>query len=133
MHYQSIIENVQDACELGNTEAARAVETFFETMGERLDKSERDKLADQLPGELKGCLYRRNYTVPFGLEEFYNRIAARLGLRYAAAVERVRCVAAKLPQSISEGNMERLCNALEDEYAELFGRPPKGPRSPSAV
>ncbi|RJP80558.1 MAG: DUF2267 domain-containing protein [Candidatus Zixiibacteriota bacterium] len=133
MQYDEIIQTVQDACELESSETSRAVETFFETIGERLNDSERNRLADQLPGELKECLYRRPHTVPFGLEEFYNRIAARQGLRYAAAVERIRCVAGRLQHTISEGDMERLRGCLQDDYAELFGRPPRSPLSPSAV
>ena len=133
MQYDQIIEKVQDSCELENDETALAVEAFYETLGERLQESERNQLADQLPGELKECLYRRPYSSAFGLEAFYNRIAARQGLRYAVAVNRVRCVATTLQHTISEGDMRRLLTNLADEYAELFGSPPEGPLSPSAV
>lgn len=133
MQYEEIIENIQEMCGLEGGETAQAMETFLETMGERLDMSERNRLADQLPSELKASLDRRPNNSPFGLEEFYTRIAARQGLRYGAAVKRARCLAGILQRSISEGDMARLRANLQDEYAELFGEPPGSPVSPSAV
>ena len=133
MKLATIIEKIQQSCGLEAPEAARTVETLLETLGERLQKTEREHLADQLPGELKVHLFKRPETVPFGLEEFYTRMAARTGLRFAAAVQRSRCVAVALQQSASGGELDSMRNQLQPEYDELFGQPPQGPLSPSAV
>jgi uncharacterized protein (DUF2267 family) len=133
MRYETIIEQVQDSCGLEKAEAVRAVEALVETLGERLQKTERDNLADQLPGELKEHLFKRPQTAPFGLEEFYTRMAARTGLRFAAAVQRSRCAAVALQKSASQGELDDVRAQLRPEYDELFGQPPSGPMSPTAV
>jgi uncharacterized protein (DUF2267 family) len=133
MRYETIIEIVERSCGLEGSAAARSVEALVETLGERLQKTERDHLGDQLPGELKVHLFKRPLTVPFGLEEFYTRMAARTGLRYAAAVQRSRCVAVALLQSASGGELDDVRAQLQPEFDELFGQPPKSPLSPSSV
>ena len=133
MRYEEVVENVRNTCGLESVDAAHAVESILETLGERIPETHRKHLADQLSAELKDYLFKREHRGNFGPEEFYSRVAARENVHYRTAVERSRCVMTVLQQAASEGEWRKIRNALPDEYAELFGEPVESPLSPSAV
>lgn len=57
----------------------------------------------------------------FALEEFYNRVTARAGAGYPAAVEQAKAVMATLREAIPAGEWQDLRQELPDEYEELLG------------
>jgi uncharacterized protein (DUF2267 family) len=113
-----------------NTEedARRATEATLKTLGELLQRTDRHRLAAQLPHELKHFLFERHETEgqDYRLEEFYKRVGARAGVRYAEAVRWSRGVIAALRLAVSPGEVETVFALLRSEYAELV----EGPHGP---
>ncbi|MBD3317926.1 MAG: DUF2267 domain-containing protein [Chitinivibrionales bacterium] len=113
-----------------NTEAdaRRATEATLRTLGELLHRTERHRLAAQLPRELKDFLFERHEIdgQDYSLEEFYNRVGARAEVRYAEAVRWSRGVIAALRLAVTAGEMDSIFSLLRSEYAELV----EGPHGP---
>ncbi|MEW5804308.1 MAG: DUF2267 domain-containing protein [bacterium] len=131
MQYHEFIDRVQKLAGLESADkAVKATEATLETLGERLYRTERDELAAQLPKELKECLFRRQDTERFLLEDFYKRVSARADVHYHRAVELAQAVAAVLRGAVSQGELSDILAGLDAEYGELFGEKPKGPLSP---
>lgn len=128
MQYNEFIKNVQQKANLNNSdEAARLVEVVLAALGERLYRTERDDLASQLPVELKQALYAvqppentRDDVRRFPVEEFYNRVRARTGVGYPAAVQQAKAVMAVLQDAVSAGEIADMMKTLPDEYRELL-------------
>jgi uncharacterized protein (DUF2267 family) len=134
MHHREFIDRVRERTGLENAkEAEIAVRATLETLGERLHKTVRVKLAAQLPHELKERLGGRPDHDFFSLEEFYNRVSARAGIRYPHAVEQALAVIAVLKEAVSPGELADVTGDLTEDYLELFGEKEKGPVSPSSV
>ncbi|MFO8010771.1 MAG: DUF2267 domain-containing protein [Dehalococcoidia bacterium] len=134
MRYKEFIQQVNELAETGNEKKAKqVVEAVLQTLGERLSRTERRKLAAQLPGELKTHLHHLERTDLFSLEEFYNRVSARCDVTYAHAVNLSRAVMQILNRAVSAGELEDIVNELPSEFEELFGRQPESPTSPTAL
>jgi uncharacterized protein (DUF2267 family) len=134
MHYEDFVDQVRKRAGLQNNQQAEiAVRITLETLGERLHRTEREKLAAQLPNRLKEYLGSRPGHDFFLLEEFYNRVAARSGIRYPNAVEQALAVVDVLKEAISPGELRDLLAGLSEEYGELFGVREVGPLSPTSV
>jgi uncharacterized protein (DUF2267 family) len=121
MEYAEFIHSVQERA--GMTfpeEAASAVEAVLETLGERLERTERDNLATQLPKELARLLEKRGETQRYDLEEFYNRVGARAEVRHRRAVELAHCVASVLKEAVSPGELRDVLEQLPYEYGQVF-------------
>lgn len=114
-------------------EVKRVLEAALETLGERLEKTEREKLAAQLPDPLKEPLLKRQTPERYSLEEFYNRIRARAHVGYPEAVAGTRAVMAVLKDAVSRGEIDHILRQLPDEYEELFGQEPESPLSPTQL
>jgi len=134
MKSEKFLEQVNQRAGLASTEEVRrVVEGALETLGERLEKTEREKLAAQVPDPLKKMLFKRQATERYSLEEFYNRISARADVGYPDAVAGTRAVMAVLKEAVSRGEIDHILAQLPDEYEELFGQEPESPLSPSRV
>lgn len=134
MHYQDFVNRVQEKIQLKDSRKVKEVLAgVFETLGERLHKTEQEKLAAQLPEELKDLLLRRSEHDFFLLEEFYTRVSARSGVRYPRAVEYSLAVISVLQEAVSTGELADVTADLTEDYRELFGQKEKGPLSPSSV
>lgn len=134
MHYEDFLERVRKSAGLKDDRQAEiAVRSTLETLGERLHKTEREKLAAQLPNVIKEHLGSRPDHDFFLLEEFYTRVAARAGIRYPHAVEQARAVIEVLKEAVSPGELADVLANLTKDYEELFGIKETGPLSPSSV
>jgi uncharacterized protein (DUF2267 family) len=131
MRYERFVDEVRQRAGVTEEEAAAAVAATLETLGERLDHTERSLLAAQLPNRLKGMLQGKHRTDRYSLAEFYNRVRARAEVGYPEAIHRSRVVAAVLLEAVSEGEMNDVLSQLPKEYEELFGREPATPLSPT--
>jgi uncharacterized protein (DUF2267 family) len=69
----------------------------------------------------------------FNLQEFYQRVAARAGLGYPAAVKSSQAVIQVLRQAIAEGELAGLFAQLPADYEELRTGQPQTPASPSVA
>lgn len=133
MKTEKFLEYVQERSGLPSEDVKRVVEAALETLGERLEKTEREKLAAQLPDPLKEPLLKRMVTERYSLEELYNRISARADVGYPEAVTGTRAVMGVLQDSVSRGEIDHILRQLPDEYEELFGATPEGPLSPTKI
>ncbi|MEJ2032998.1 MAG: DUF2267 domain-containing protein [Deltaproteobacteria bacterium] len=134
MRERDFVDRVRERAGLESKgEAEKVVRATLETLGERLHKTERVKLAAQLPDELKELLHRRPDHDFFQLEEFYNRVSARAGIRYPHAVEQAMAVATVLKEAVSPGELAEIIADLTEDYRELFGEKEKSPLSPSSA
>ena len=134
MKTEKFLDQVNERAGLASPdEVRRVVEGALETLGERLEKTEREKLAAQLPEPLRKLLLKRHVTERYSLEEFYNRISARADVGYPEAVAGTRAVMAVLKEAVSRGEIDHILAQLPDDYEELFGEEPESPLSPSRV
>jgi uncharacterized protein (DUF2267 family) len=133
MQYAEFAEKVQTRTRLETGDMALdAVQATLETLGERLERDERRRLAAELPSEMERFLFKREETTRFLLEDFYKRVAARADIRVPEAIERSQTVVSVLQESVSAGLLDEIRAQLPEEYDELFAGEPYGPASPSA-
>lgn len=133
MEYGEFLDHVQKLSGIRPPELlTRAVRATFETLGERIDDTERHDLAAELPAGLKEPLFAQPDGQSFPLDEFYGRIAARSGLNHAEAVKVARAVMVTLHQVITSGELGDVLTLLPDEFLDLFVLEPGEPQPPAA-
>jgi uncharacterized protein (DUF2267 family) len=128
MQYDEFISKVQERANLESSdEAVQLTEAVLATLGERLYRTEQGQMAAQLPNGIKEFFVARQppENVPgdvqrFSLEEFYNRVSARNGVRYPHAVRRAKAVMGVLQEAVSAGQMADIRRELPSEFAPLF-------------
>lgn len=142
MDYDEFVKRVEETAELDAPEKAQdAIRATLGTLGELLSRPERADLAAELHKPIKECLdawlehSTKGINRPhrFPLEEFYNRVSARAGIGYPAAVKRSLAVMGVLRQAVSQGQLDEAFRELPEEYGELLSGRPKGPLSPSII
>ncbi len=142
MESQEFIKRVQEEAGLAAPdEAAAAIEAVLGTLGEMLSPMERRHLSAQLPKSLKGYVTEWMERPPkekgrphrFGLEEFYQRVAARSDVRYPTAVRRSQAVMKVLREAVASGELADISRELPQEYEELLTGTPRSPISPTVV
>jgi uncharacterized protein (DUF2267 family) len=122
MQYNEFIEQVQHRSGLHSAEeATQAIRATLQTLGERLSKTETEKLAAQLPNPLKSYLLLQPETQRFTLEEFFNRVSAREDVGRPHAIAHARAVFGVLREAVSAGELEDVKRELPPEYAEFLG------------
>jgi uncharacterized protein (DUF2267 family) len=125
MQYDEFIARVQQRAGFSSpAEAVLATRATLETLGERLSRVETRQFATQLPKELQGYVHERPGAQIFDLEEFFDRVSAREGVRWQQAVAHARAVMAVLCEAISPGEMEDVRLELAPEYDALFEETP---------
>lgn len=136
MQSDEFVRKVQErAKKTTGAEAVTIIEATLETLGERLPRDERSGLAAELPAQLKAYVGKREKTLPapYGLEEFYNRVAGRSGLGLREAIKQSHAVMSVLQEAVSAGKLQDVRRQLPAEYEELFTGEPYGPGSPAAA
>ncbi len=132
MQYQDFIEGVQKSGNFSSIEEAEvAVEASLSTLAERLHTTVIDKFQSQLPNQLKKYLTASSDSIQFSLEEYYNRVGARAGVRYSQAVRWSRAVMYMVNRAITTGLKNEILDDLPVEFVELFGQEPTTPLSPT--
>lgn len=121
MRYEEFIDRVAEHVVIESREQAeKATQATLETLGERLDRDERDDLASQLPHPLKEFLLARPDTDRFLLDEFYNRVSARAGVRRVHGVRQAQVVMAVLREAIAPGEWQDMLDSLPEDYQVAF-------------
>jgi uncharacterized protein (DUF2267 family) len=134
MQYQDFIEGVQKSGNFSSIEEAEvAVEASLSTLAERLHTTVIDKFQSQLPNQLKKYLTASSDSIQFSLEEYYNRVGARAGVRYSQAVRWSRAVMYMVNRAITTGLKNEILDDLPAEFVELFGQEPTTPLSPTVT
>jgi uncharacterized protein (DUF2267 family) len=132
MQYQDFMEGVQKSGNFSSVEEAEvAVEASLSTLAERLHTTVIDKFQSQLPNQLKKYLTASSDSIQFSLEEYYNRVGARAGVRYSQAVRWSRAVMYMVNRAITTGLKNEILDDLPAEFVELFGQEPTTPLSPT--
>lgn len=131
MKYETFLERVQELANVDRQQAERVIEATLATLAERLYRTRRDKIAAQLPDELKAPLLEdaesevsREQVDRFSQEEFLNRVSARAEIGYPAAQEQTEVVFGVLREATSRGLVEEMLSALPEEYQAAFGAQP---------
>jgi uncharacterized protein (DUF2267 family) len=127
------IRQVSERSGIDEKEARKRTQAVLYTLGERLSKSMRDKLASEIPNEMKEFIFGDwgERTNRFDLEDFYTRVVARAGIDFTTAVEETRCILSLLKEVISSGVMQDINAELPDQFQEVFGRIPASALSPT--
>lgn len=136
MQSDEFVRRVQEQAGIPVGDAAvDVIEATLETLGERLAQDKLDGLTAELPEQLTAYVEKRHKEtpVPFDVEEFYNRVAARSGLSLSTAIRRSHVVMSVLQEAVSAGPLRELRRQLPAEYEELFTGEPYGPDSPAAA
>ncbi len=142
MEHQEFITRVQEEAGLAAPdEAAGASKAVLGTLGEMLSPTERRHLAAQLPRAMKDYVTEWMERPPkekgrphrFGLETFYQRVAARSDVRYPTAVKRSQAVMKVLREAVAPGELADVFRELPREYEELLTGIPSSPVSPTVV
>jgi uncharacterized protein (DUF2267 family) len=142
MEYHEFIQRVQKEAEPAVPgAAAAAIKAVLGTLGEMLSPMERRHLAAQLHKPLKDFVTAWMERPPkekgrprrFGLEEFYQRVAARSEVRYPTAVKRTQAVMKVLREAVAPGELADIFRELPQEYEELLTGIPRSPVSPTVV
>ena len=83
-----------------------------------------DDLASQLPGPLGQALAdaKPQQAESFGIEEFYRRVAERIGARPRTAEWDASAVLTALAEAVSGGELNQILGRLPSGYALLFGK-----------
>lgn len=121
MRYEEFIDRVADHVVIESREQAeKSTQATLETLGERLEREERDNLASQLPHRLKEYLLARPDTEHYLLDEFYNRVSARAGVRHVHGVRQAQAVMAVLQQAVAPGEWADMLKELPEDYRVAF-------------
>jgi uncharacterized protein (DUF2267 family) len=121
MKYDEFIAAVQQrAGGIPRDDAERAAYVTLEVLGDRITAGEAQDLASQLPKGLKEALRpQRAEAEPFGLKEFVDRVAQRLGETSVQPKELVRSVLTTVREAVSGGEFEEVMQQLPHEFWDV--------------
>ena len=125
MDLQQMLSAVQDTAGVtSQQEAERAATATLKALGERLAGGETKDLAAQLPPPLDQALPEQGAGERFGIDEFYQRVAAYEGSDPQHARQHARAVVAALKASVTGGEIDQIAGQLPQEYDDLLGTDP---------
>jgi uncharacterized protein (DUF2267 family) len=124
MKGDQFISEVRNLAEVDSKEEAeKATRATLETLKERLAGNEPSNLAAQLPPEIAPYLDGEGGRESFSVDEFYERVAQREGVRQDEAVKHARAVATVVQTAVTGGEADDVRSQLGNDYEELFGQP----------
>lgn len=100
--------------------AERFLAAFLETLGERLPRAEKERLAAQLPNEMKPLVLKHLTEDYFDREEFYSRIAARSDIGMHKTVPWSKKCGAYLVKRLTPEIVDHLLSYLGPAFREVF-------------
>lgn len=125
MQYHEYLARVRELGEYGSQEeAAKVTEAVLRVLAQRISPGEVDDLASQLPGPLGQTLTaaKPEQAGSFGIDEFYRRVAERIGARPRTAEWDASAVLTALADAVSGGELNQVLSQLPSGYAVLFGK-----------
>lgn len=121
MQYQDFVAQVRKRAKMDTQdEAVRAIKATFETLAERLFGNEAEHIASQLPQELGDILRQVHKEEKFSVDEFYDRITEREGVKKPDSVYHTRVVIEVLKEAISPGEYKHILDQLPEEFEPVF-------------
>ena len=122
MTYGHLVEQVQERAELPTLLMAdRATRAVLAVLGQRFAACRNRQIAYRLPSPLAAELHDGVLPEEFGVDEFYERIAAREGSAPEIARLHAQVVISVLRETMSVPEFAEVAAALPPEYAELLG------------
>lgn len=121
--YKKFLADVQAIAQLDSEAAAEnAISSTLEVLKHRIVGNEASQLADQLPEEAGQHLRGAESTLgePFGINEFYQRVADRGNIDLMQAPLQAKAVFSAINNTVSPGEFEDVKQNLPDDYSELF-------------
>ncbi|MER6146077.1 DUF2267 domain-containing protein [Streptomyces sparsogenes] len=126
MRYEEFLARVRERGEYTDQdEAATITEAVLGVLAQRITPGEVDDLASQLPSPLGQNLAdaKQQQAESFGIEEFYRRVAERIGARARTAEWDASAVLTTVADTVSGGELNHIISQLPSSYALLFGKP----------
>ncbi|ADB29258.1 conserved hypothetical protein [Kribbella flavida DSM 17836] len=124
MNYDEALTKVQRATGVSSREEAQQLAlAFLRTLGERLSGGETFDLASQLPLHLAEALPPLGSGEPFGVQEFYRRLAHRTGTDEQTAALHTRALMSLLREAVTGTAYAHVLAQLPQEYADLATGP----------
>jgi uncharacterized protein (DUF2267 family) len=127
MQYDVFIAQVMEKGRLENRDqAVRITQVTLEVLGERLYRTDRDRLGSQLSNELQKFLNAspdpgptRRHVDRFTLEEFYNRVSARAGLGLPEVRQLTQVVLNTLAEAVTPAVLDEALSRISDDFQNL--------------
>ncbi|MER6572283.1 DUF2267 domain-containing protein [Streptomyces sp. NPDC001093] len=125
MRYDEFLARVPERGEYTDQDEAAAItEAVLGVLAQRISPGEVDDLASQLPGPLAQMLAdTKQQPERFGIEEFYRRVAERIGARPHTAEWDASAALTTVADTVSGGELNQIISQLPSSYAVLFGKP----------
>ncbi|MEU3019272.1 DUF2267 domain-containing protein [Nocardiopsis sp. NPDC007018] len=126
MRYDEFLAQVRDVGEYEDQrEAEQVTRAVFSVLAERLPGTTLDHLAAQIPEPLDEALRPLDglEAEPFGIEEFYSRVAEATGARPLTAQQDSGAVLSTVGRAVSGGELNQVLSHLPSGYAVVFGKP----------
>ncbi|HEV7897140.1 MAG TPA: DUF2267 domain-containing protein [Planosporangium sp.] len=120
MDYQGFISTVEQLAGVPRDQAEPLACFTLSTLVQRISKGEVEDLARGLPQELRQCMHREGPTATFGLDEFLNRIEARMGADRASAEQVARAVLAALWTTVGPKEFKDMGSELPKDFWPLL-------------
>jgi uncharacterized protein (DUF2267 family) len=123
MQFHEFLGQVQDRARLSSLgDAETATRATLTTLRERLAGGEPKDVAAQLDDSIAQYLTAPGQEEPerFSLDEFYNRMSQRAGVKLPTAVFQAQAVISVLGDAVTAGEIGDIRQQLPEEYAPLF-------------
>lgn len=103
-----------------------AIRATLSVLGQRVSGGMTHNLAAQLPQEVATYLPLEGHGEPFGVQEFYDRVASaeEHGCTGQQARHHARAVAAAIKSAVEPGEFANLAAQLPADYDDLLGAGP---------
>ncbi|GAB2990469.1 DUF2267 domain-containing protein [Streptomyces pseudoechinosporeus] len=125
MRYDEFLGRVRERGEYhSQDEAVEITMAVLQVLAQRITLGESKDLAAQLPGPLGEVVAAAGarVTESFGIEEFYRRVAERIGARPRTALWDASAVLTTVADAVSPGELNDVISQLPSGYAVLFGK-----------
>ncbi|SCL33013.1 Uncharacterized conserved protein, DUF2267 family [Micromonospora rhizosphaerae] len=122
MNYAEFLEAVAERAGLPPAEAANVIRATLKTLAERVSGGQASDLAEQLPEEFRGHLYKEvDFAERLDLPEFLHEIRARAGVGDdQRAAEAARAVLTTVRDAVSAEEIKDLESELPKDIRQLL-------------
>jgi uncharacterized protein (DUF2267 family) len=122
---------VMEHAAVGERKAAEALlEQTLAVFAGCLTRSEAQRLADDLPAPVSEWIMRAEHGGDLGLEELYDRVRDRLGVKMGVAIEQAQVAVAAMARELRPDRRQWLGQRMGDRWKPLFEER-RRPSSPS--
>jgi uncharacterized protein (DUF2267 family) len=118
---------VAQAADIDADQAERAIRATLVTLGERISEGEAEDLARHLPDSLAGLIRQPGDAQAFDADEFFRRVAERVGTDPATAERHARAVVAQLAFRAGHKELHDMLSQLPRELRDRLLAPVAAP------